>query len=113
MANFRPSAFQFIVIVAFAFQTVQAQRGPSTRPSESDTSSKSVAAIISTADYSWSVTPGSDSATGAPGSDGSQMSGRSTPALEAGPNTVALTPCPFGVNGNDLYHYLYISGRGI
>lgn len=112
MADFRPLALQLIAIVAFAFQTARAQQGTSTIPSESDRDSKSVVAIVSTADYSWSVTPGSDSATGGSGLNGSQMSRRSTLALETGPNTVTLTPCPFGVNGSDLYHYLYISNRG-
>jgi hypothetical protein len=31
-------------------------------------------------------------------------------SLTSGINTVALTPCPLGVAGGDLNHYLYISG---
>ena len=110
MTRLRPSAFQFITIMAFVFQTARAQCGPS--PSESDTGSKPVVAIVTTAGYSWSVMPGIDSATGGSGLDGFQVSRISASRLETGANTVALAPCPLGVNGNDLYHYLYISGRG-
>lgn len=32
--------------------------------------------------------------------------------IQVGPNSVSLTPCPRGVNGSDLWHYLYIGGTG-
>jgi hypothetical protein len=53
----------------------------------------STSAIVTTSPYSWTETP-----TGA--------------ALQAGDNIVTLKPCPAGVNGTDVWHYLYISGSG-
>jgi hypothetical protein len=32
--------------------------------------------------------------------------------IQVGPNSVTLIPCPRGVNGVDLWHYLYITGTG-
>jgi hypothetical protein len=32
--------------------------------------------------------------------------------IQAGPNSVKLVPCPGGVNGADLWHYLYVTGTG-
>jgi hypothetical protein len=49
--------------------------------------------IVNTAGYSWSETP-------------------PTGTLQVGSNTVTLSPCPKGVNGTDLWHYLYISKTG-
>jgi hypothetical protein len=49
--------------------------------------------IVNTAAYPWSQTP-------------------RAVALQAGANSVTLTPCPRGVNGTDLWHYLYISATG-
>ncbi|HZQ20526.1 MAG TPA: hypothetical protein VFA90_17670 [Terriglobales bacterium] len=70
----------------------------------------SLAPVVNTVSYSWSQTPGTNSSSGGSGNSG----GAATPAnpLQAGTNTVTLTPCPFGVNGSDLFHYLYISGTG-
>jgi hypothetical protein len=48
--------------------------------------------IVNTAPYAWQQSPANP--------------------LEAGPNTVSMTPCPPGVNGTDTWHYLYISGTG-
>jgi len=50
--------------------------------------------VVDTGSYPWDQTPNSPS------------------VLQAGPNTVQLTPCPRGVNGTDQWHYLYISGTG-
>ena len=50
--------------------------------------------VVNTASYSWSQTEQASS------------------AISAGPNEITLTPCPPGVNGSDLWHYLYISGSG-
>jgi hypothetical protein len=33
-------------------------------------------------------------------------------AIGVGDNEITLHPCPHGVNGSDLWHYLYISGTG-
>jgi hypothetical protein len=33
-------------------------------------------------------------------------------AIQVGPNSVTLTPCPRGVNGTDAWHYLYVAGTG-
>jgi hypothetical protein len=33
-------------------------------------------------------------------------------AIAVGANEITLTPCPRGVNGTDVWHYLYISGTG-
>jgi len=33
-------------------------------------------------------------------------------AIQAGTNEVKLAPCPRGVNGTDLWHYVYIHGTG-
>jgi hypothetical protein len=49
--------------------------------------------IVNTAPYTWTETP-------------------SGSAIKAGPNTVTLAPCPKGVNGADLWHYLYIAKTG-
>lgn len=48
---------------------------------------------VNTAQYSWTETP----------------SGK---AIKVGSNTITLMPCPKGVNGTDLWHYLYISKTG-
>jgi hypothetical protein len=32
--------------------------------------------------------------------------------IQAGPNSVTVVPCPRGVNGSDLWHYLYLGGTG-
>jgi hypothetical protein len=50
-------------------------------------------AVVATAPYSWTEAP-----IGA--------------AIQTGDNFATLTPCPAGVNGTDLWHYLYISGAG-
>jgi hypothetical protein len=50
--------------------------------------------VVDTGRYSWQQTPGGKN------------------AIQVGANTVTLTPCPKGVNGTDLWHYLYISGAG-
>jgi hypothetical protein len=50
--------------------------------------------IVNTALYSWIQTPPQAN------------------AIQVGANNVTLTPCPRGVNGTDLWHYLYISGKG-
>ncbi|MGD0571143.1 MAG: hypothetical protein ABSA78_22325 [Candidatus Sulfotelmatobacter sp.] len=50
--------------------------------------------IVQTALYSWDQTPPQPA------------------ALQVGPNTITLIPCPKGVNGTDAWHYLYISGTG-
>jgi hypothetical protein len=57
--------------------------------------------VVNTDPYQWQQTPS--------GTGGSQATKN---ALLVGPNSVTLTPCPNGVNGNDLWHYLYISGTG-
>jgi hypothetical protein len=57
-------------------------------------SGSSTAPIVNTANYPWTQTPPPST------------------AIQVGPNTVTLTPCPKGVNGTDLWHYLYISGTG-
>jgi len=49
--------------------------------------------IVNTAIYPWNQTP-------------------QAKALQPGPNSVTLTPCPRGVNGSDLWHYLYVSVTG-
>jgi len=49
--------------------------------------------IVNTEGYSWSETPASAN-------------------IKAGPNTIKLSPCPKGLNGTDLWHYLYISKTG-
>jgi hypothetical protein len=56
--------------------------------------------VVNTAPYQWQQTPTS--------SNTSQNKG----AIQVGINTVTLDPCPKGVNGNDVWHYLYISGTG-
>jgi hypothetical protein len=33
-------------------------------------------------------------------------------AIQVGPTTITFVPCPKGVNWNDSWHYLYISGTG-
>jgi hypothetical protein len=53
----------------------------------------STSALVTTSPYSFTETP-----VGA--------------AIQTGDNTVTLTPCPAGVNGTDVWHYLYISGSG-
>ena len=50
--------------------------------------------IVNTGNYSWAQTP------------------QTSTALQAGANTLTLTPCPRGVNGTDLWHYLFISRTG-
>ena len=50
--------------------------------------------IVNTATYPWTQTPP-----------------QAIP-IQVGMNTVTLTPCPRGVNGTDLWHYLYISLTG-
>jgi len=50
--------------------------------------------IVNTAIYPWTQTPSSNT------------------GIQPGPNVVTLTPCPRGVNGTDLWHYLYISATG-
>jgi hypothetical protein len=32
--------------------------------------------------------------------------------IAVGPSTVTLKPCPQGMNGTDLWHYIYVSGTG-
>jgi len=51
--------------------------------------------IVNTAAYSWTQTPP-----------------QGVGALQVGAGSVTLTPCPKGVNGTDVYHYLYVSGTG-
>jgi hypothetical protein len=50
--------------------------------------------IVPTNQFQWTATP-----------NGKQE-------IHPGMNVVTLTPCPRGVNGSDLWHYLYISGTG-
>lgn len=57
-------------------------------------SGSSTAPIVNTVNYPWTQAPPQST------------------AIQVGPNTVTLTPCPKGVNGTDLWHYLYISGTG-
>jgi len=49
--------------------------------------------IVNTESYSWQQAP-------------------QATAIRLGANIVTLKPCPKGVNGTDLWHYLYISGEG-
>jgi hypothetical protein len=58
------------------------------------------APIVNTVTYSWTQTPNSRSPN-APRS-----------GLNPGSNIVTLQPCPQGVNGADVWHYLYVSGTG-
>jgi len=53
-----------------------------------------ISPVVETGRYSWQQSPGGKN------------------AIQVGANTVALTPCPKGVNGTDLWHFLYISGAG-
>jgi hypothetical protein len=48
---------------------------------------------VNTAPYEWTETP---IGTG----------------IKAGPNTITLAPCPKGLNGTDLWHFLYIATTG-
>jgi len=50
--------------------------------------------VVNTAPYSWNEIP------------------PHATALQVGTNTVTLTPCPRGVNGTDVWHYLYVSVTG-
>jgi hypothetical protein len=50
--------------------------------------------VVTTAQYSWTQTP------------------RSAPSISLGANEITMTPCPRGVNGTDLWHFVYISGTG-
>lgn len=50
--------------------------------------------VVNTAPYSWSQTASL------------------VMLIQPGTNNVTLTPCPKGVNGTDLWHYLYISRTG-
>ena len=50
--------------------------------------------IVNTSRYSWIQSP------------------PHSVAIQVGANNVTLTPCPRGVNGTDVWHYLYISGTG-
>ena len=54
--------------------------------------------VVYTAPYQWTQTPSPQS--GPP------------QGIQGGPNSINLSPCPIGVNGNDAWHYLYISGTG-
>jgi hypothetical protein len=56
------------------------------------------APIVNTVTYSWTQTP--------PGSPFARS------GLTSGTNVVTLQPCPQGVNGTDVWHYLYVSGTG-
>jgi hypothetical protein len=56
------------------------------------------APVVNTVTYSWAQTP-----SGAP---------NAPIGLTSGPNIVTLQPCPQGVNGTDVWHYLYVSGTG-
>jgi hypothetical protein len=58
--------------------------------------------IVNTSSYLWQQIPAS----------GSNGSSANKTAIQVGANTVTLNPCPNGVNGNDVWHYLYISGSG-
>lgn len=111
MARVSVFTFQLLTILVLALQGAVAQRSPSTEPSEIGLGSKPVVVMLSTAEYSWSVTTGG-SGFGGSALDGPKRFSNSTTAIQAGPTTVEVTPCPLGVNGTDLYHYLYISGTG-
>jgi hypothetical protein len=50
--------------------------------------------IVNTAGYEWQQIP------------------QGQPSIHVGSNTLTLKPCPRGVNGNDAWHYIYISGTG-
>jgi len=76
-----------------AIETALGNAGLSTTGSSSQSDSSSP--IVTTSpSYSWQQ----------------QVAG--TTGLTAGVNTITLKPCPRGVNGTDLWHYLYISGTG-
>ena len=64
-------------------------------PTSSD---PAVTPIVYTAGYKWQQQP--------PTQVGA------TPGISPGWNSVTLSPCPNGVNGNDNWHYLFISGTG-
>jgi hypothetical protein len=58
--------------------------------------------VVNTGPYQWQQVP----------ANGSIGSATNKAAIQMGANTVTLNPCPNGVNGNDVWHYLYISGTG-
>ena len=58
------------------------------------------APLVNTVNYSWTQTPNSLN-------PNVPRSG-----LNPGSNIVTLQPCPQGVNGADVWHYLYVSGTG-
>lgn len=78
------------------------------------TNTNALLPIVNTASYSWIQIPGGSNAgsSGSNGATGSRNSGKIDLPLQPGLNTVTLAPCPLGVSGSDLFHYLYISGTG-
>jgi len=55
--------------------------------------SSPTAPVVNTGLYQWTETPGRVS-------------------IHPGANVITLAPCPKGVNGSDVWHYLYITGSG-
>jgi hypothetical protein len=55
--------------------------------------------IVNTGPYQWQQNPQGNSS-------------KANKGIQVGTNTVTLTPCPKGVNGTDVQHYLYLSGSG-
>ena len=64
---------------------------------QSTSTDPSVAPVVYTSDYQWQQQPQSQ--------NGKQ-------GIVQGLNTITLNPCPKGVNGSDIWHYISISGTG-
>jgi len=75
-----------------AIQSALVEAGLTTSSTNASGGGPSLPPIVNTAQYTW------------------QQNEKT--AIKAGQNTIALVPCPRGLNGTDLWHYLYISSTG-
>lgn len=60
------------------------------------------APVVNTSQFAWSQTESTSTTNGSNG----------PVPISVGSNEITLTPCPRGLNGSDLWHYIYISQSG-